>query len=206
MYRYPVIYSKQKRLLLQALPFFDLASSICYNLDMAKMLIVVDYQNDFIDGSLGFLGASDLYPNILSKIKEYDSRGDEVIFTKDTHGEDYLKTEEGKNLPIPHCIKGSQGHHLFGDLEDVASSHKVIEKATFPSLELGNYLKDKDVDEVELVGLDLSICVISNAVMAKAALPNARISVDLSCSSSGDKQAIETTIKQMERLQIFVKK
>lgn len=171
---------------------------------MKKLLIVVDFQIDFVNGSLGFEGAEALEQPICSLIKQFENAGDDVVFTLDTHPSDYMETEEGKHLPVPHCIKGSSGHELFGEVKNLAKGHKIFEKPTFPSLELGEWLKDKDYDEVTVCGLDLSICVLSNAVIAKAALPNAHIKVDLECSSGGDEQANKIAIEQLKRIQVEV--
>lgn len=170
-----------------------------------KCLIVIDYQVDFVDGALGFPGAEKIEGRISSLIKEYKEKGDEVLFTKDTHHEDYMVTEEGKNLPVPHCIKGSKGHEFYGDIGELAKDCRVFEKATFPSSELLHYLESKDYEEIALCGLDTSICVISNAIIAKAACPNAHIVVYRGASGSGDAEAEEAAIKAMKRLHIEIR-
>lgn len=170
-----------------------------------KCLIVIDYQNDFVDGALGFPGAEKLEKRIASLIKEYSGRGDEVLFTKDTHEENYMSTEEGKNLPFPHCIAGSKGHEFYGEIKDLAKNCKVFEKPTFPSVELMKYLEGKEYEEIALCGLDTSICVISNAVIAKAACPNSHIVVYRGASGSGDIEAEEVAIKAMKRLQVEIR-
>lgn len=169
-----------------------------------KCLIVIDYQVDFVNGALGFPGAEKLESRIASLVKEYKSRGDEVLFTKDTHYGNYMATEEGKNLPVPHCIKGEKGHDFYGEIKELAIDCKVFEKETFPSSELLYYLAGKDYEEIALCGLDTSICVISNAVIAKAACPNAHIVVYRDASGSGDKEAEEVAIKAMQRFQVEV--
>ncbi len=146
---------------------------------MKKCLIIVDFQNDFVDGALGFTQAKKLEPIIVKKIEEAITHGAELYFTMDTHDDHYLENEEGKQLPIPHCVKGTDGWQLYGRISDYLTiARAVIEKHTFPSLELALLLKDKDYDEVELCGLVSNMCVLSNAVMVKAALPNAHIKVD----------------------------
>ena len=140
---------------------------------MKKLLIVVDYQNDFVDGALGFEGANKLDEVIANKIKDYKKNNYDVIFTFDTHDEDYMQTEEGNNLPVKHCIKGTIGHELYGKVKKCFDKDRDVyfEKPTFPSLELANYLKDKEYEEIELCGLVSNICVLSNVVMVKSALP-----------------------------------
>mgnify|MGYP003294785029 CR=1 FL=1 len=171
---------------------------------MKKLLVVVDFQVDFVNGALGFKGAEALEQPICSLIKKFEDSGDDVVFTLDTHPENYMETEEGKYLPVPHCIKGSSGYELFGEVKNLAKGHKIFEKPTFPSLELGEWLKDKDYDEITVCGLDLSICVLSNAVIAKSALPNAHIKVNLECSSGGDETANKVAIEQLKRIQVEV--
>lgn len=151
---------------------------------MKKILIVVDYQNDFVDGALGFDGADDLEEGICKRIKEYEN--DEVICTLDTHTEEYMSTHEGKRLPVPHCIKGTGGHELYGKVKNLLADKKCFEKPTFPSLDMANYLAEGDYDVIELCGLVSNICVLSNAVMARAACPDAEIIVDRSLTSAAD--------------------
>lgn len=155
---------------------------------MKKLLIVVDYQNDFVDGSLGFLDAPKLSVIIKNKIEAYLKNNDDVIYTLDTHCDNYLETHEGINLPVKHCIKGTIGHQIYQECDYSDRAIKIFEKPTFPSLDLANYLKDKDYKEIELCGLVSNICVLSNAVMVKAALPNAEIFIDALATSSFDKE------------------
>lgn len=172
---------------------------------MNKCLIVVDYQNDFIDGQLGFEEAIDIRDKIVEKITDYRSNNCDIIFTMDTHEEKYLETEEGKNLPVKHCIKGTEGHKLHKSVEALKSpKDKVFEKQTFPSLELGKYLQNKNYDVIELCGLVSNICVISNAVIVKSALPNAHVIVDAEATDSFDKALHTKSLDVMEGLQIEV--
>ena len=127
-----------------------------------KLLVVVDYQNDFVDGALGFEKATKIAPYIISLVKKYEEEGEDVWFTKDTHFNNYLETQEGKNLPVPHCISQTKGHELYGELQSLSRNHTVIEKNTFPSLMLANLLKDTAYEEVRVVGVVTDICVISN--------------------------------------------
>lgn len=170
---------------------------------MKKLLIVVDYQNDFVNGSLGFDGAEQLESGIAAKIEEY--KNDEIIYTLDTHYENYANTQEGRKLPIAHCIKGSKGHELYGKVKDMLKGKKCFEKNTFPSLEMGKYLEGKDYDVIELCGLVSSICVISNAVIAKAACPEAEIIVNSALTAAADKELHEKALDIMRNLQITVK-
>ncbi len=172
---------------------------------MKKCLIVVDYQNDFVDGALGFDGAESIETLIIEKINAYHATNDDVIFTKDTHDESYLEKEEGKNLPVEHCIKGTPGHDLHGGVKKAKQAHdKVFEKPTFPSLELGNYLKDKPYDTIELCGLVSHICVLSNAVIAKAACPNAHIVVDKNATKSYDETLHQKALDVMAGIHIDI--
>lgn len=170
-----------------------------------KTLVVVDYQVDFVDGALGFPGAEKLEPVILGKIEECRRDGGQVIFTLDTHGEDYLRTAEGRKLPIPHCIKGTPGHALYGRVaQAVLPEDVVIEKPAFGSLELADLLRRTSPEEVELCGLVTDICVISNAVLAKAALPESRVSVDAQACGTADPEAHKRALRSMEAMQIEV--
>ena len=170
---------------------------------MKKLLIVVDYQNDFVNGTLGFPGAEVLEDGIAAKIEEY--KNDEIIYTLDTHFENYADTQEGKKLPVSHCIKGSEGHELYGKVKELLDGKRSFEKNTFPSLELGKYLEGKDYDVIELCGLVSSICVISNAIIAKAACPEAEIIVDSALTAAPDMELHQKALDVMRGLQITVK-
>lgn len=170
-----------------------------------KALIVVDYQVDFVNGALGFEGAELLEPVILEKIEETRNAGGRIIFTLDTHSENYLETAEGRKLPVVHCVDGSEGHKLFGRLaESVQGEDIVIKKPSFGSLELADILRENKFDEVELCGLVTDICVVSNAIIAKAALPESRVIVDSRACASFDKSAHEAALKVMKSVQIDV--
>lgn len=170
-----------------------------------KALVVVDYQVDFVNGALGFEGAELLEDIIIDKIEKCRSEGGKVIFTLDTHSENYLETAEGKKLPVVHCVDGTEGHELFGQLpEYVLKEDIVIKKPSFGSLELAEILKENNFEEVELCGLVTDICVVSNAVLAKTALPESRIVVDSSACASFDKSAHEAALKVMKSVQIDV--
>lgn len=173
---------------------------------MKRLLLVIDYQKDFVDGALGFPGAERLDRAIAQKITAYRAAGDDVAFTLDTHGEDYLDTQEGRKLPVPHCLRGSEGWELYGETgKSRREGDALLEKPAFPSLELGAWLREKGYERVELVGLVSYICVISNAVIAKAALPEAEILVDAACTGGPDPILHEKALDVMEQaLQITV--
>ena len=174
---------------------------------MKKLLVVVDYQNDFVDGALGFEGAELIEDNILDLIENFERNDDYVCFTMDTHERDYLRTTEGKNLPVEHCIKGTKGWEIVDRLKDYAKKHPVFEKHTFGSLALGEYIRGLNtiVDEVYLVGLVSNICVISNAIIAKAALDkNGRVYVIKRATSSFDKDMQQKGFDILENLHIKV--
>lgn len=173
---------------------------------MKKLLLVIDYQKDFVDGALGFPGAEKLDGPIAQKIAAYRLAGDDVAFTLDTHGENYPDTQEGRRLPIPHCLRQTPGWELYGETGKARrSGDSVIEKPAFPSLELGPWLREKGYDRIELVGLVSYICVISNAIVAKAALPEAEILVDAACTAGPDPALHEKALDVMEQgLQITV--
>lgn len=145
---------------------------------MKKALIVVDYQKDFVDGALGFEGAQNPDAHICEEIQRMRQSGGDVLFTYDTHGADYLQTAEGRFLPIAHCIKNTDGWQLYGKTAEMVDSRSIgFEKSTFGSFELAAYLKSVGYDDITLVGLVSSICVLSNAVLARAALPQATIRI-----------------------------
>lgn len=171
---------------------------------MKKLLVVVDYQKDFVNGALGFDGAERLDAVIADKIRAYKSAGDDVVVTYDTHGADYLQTQEGKNLPIEHCIKGTGGWELFGETAVAAAGCPCFEKPTFGSAALFDYLRERDYAAIELCGLVSNICVISNAVLAKTALPEAEIVVDAKATASFDEGLNEAVLAVMRGLQITV--
>ncbi len=164
-----------------------------------KTLIVVDMQNDFIDGSLGTKEARAIVENVKKKIAQYQDRGDEIIFTRDTHKENYLETSEGKNLPVEHCILGTDGWNIAEGLE--VPGCKYIDKPTFGFVDW----KDMSFDEIELVGLCTDICVVSNALILKATFPDVPISVDGSCCAGVTPSTHAAALETMKMCQINVK-
>ena len=169
-----------------------------------RLLVVVDMQKDFIDGTLGFEGASAIIPGIKAKIAEYKAAGDEVVYTLDTHGEDYLETQEGRKLPVVHCIKGTDGHKLASELEEDLADCRCFEKPVFGSAELGEYIGKLDFESVELCGLVSNICVISNAVVARTFAPEAEIIVDSSLTASAFPDLHRAALDVMKGVQIEV--
>ena len=173
---------------------------------MYKVLVVVDMQKDFIDGALGFDGAEKIIPGIAAKIKEFEEAGNKIVYTLDTHFENYMQTQEGKNLPVPHCIKGSEGHGLCDELKPLLEGKKCFEKLTFGSIELAEYLKEnaEDISSIEVCGLVSNICVVSNAVIAKAAVPEAEVIVDSKLTASFDSKLHQATLDVLKGIQVTV--
>lgn len=172
---------------------------------MKKLLIVVDYQNDFVTGALGFPKAAELEGSIADKIIAYRKSGDDVAFTFDTHGTDYLSTQEGKCLPVAHCLRNSEGWQLYGKIAGlIRGTDKCFHKPAFGSSELFDFLRGSDYDMIELVGVVSNICVISNAVLAKTALPEARVAVDPRCVAGNDEVLNEAALKVMAGLQVEI--
>lgn len=176
---------------------------------MKKILVVVDMQNDFVDENvLGNAECKAVIPKIKEKIE--NGQYDHIIFTKDTHNDDYLETQEGKNLPVKHCILGSDGWALVKEINDAAknSSAKTIEyitKDTFGSKELGQSIADiKEDKEVEMVGVCTGICVISNALLIKAFNPEVKITVDSNCCACVTPKSHETALEAMKLCQINI--
>lgn len=175
---------------------------------MKKLLVVVDFQNDFVIGSLKNKNALKIYPYLLSLIKKYQSSNDDIIFTLDTHDNDtYLDTIEGKNLPIKHCIKGSEGHKLYKDLDDISKKYITIEKETFPGIELLNYLKNnnKIYQDITLIGVITNICVISNAILLKSLYPNTPVIIDSKACASNDEKLEQESYDIMKNLHFIIK-
>ena len=168
-----------------------------------KILVVVDMQNDFIDGALGTAEAVAIVPRVIEKIKEYENSDNTVIYTKDTHFDNYMDTREGRHLPVPHCIKGTVGHDIPSEI--LRGHDLIIEKPTFGSTELLEYLEGIDFDEIELIGLCTDICVVSNALLVKARFPEREVSVDSSCCAGVTPATHEAAITTMKMCQINVK-
>ena len=173
---------------------------------MKKILIVVDIQNDFVDGALGTPQAQAIIENAAKKIKEFDG---DIFVTYDTHFENYMDTLEGKKLPVPHCIKGTAGWELNTQIAKALSgkNHKDVEKLTFGSVELPNLVKEKignETAEITLIGLCTDICVVSNALLLKANLLDCEIFVDAACCAGVTPETHNAALDTMRCCQINV--
>lgn len=173
---------------------------------MKKLLIVIDYQNDFVNGSLGSTFAQNIEDNIYNKVKNYLDQGIRVVFTKDTHyDEHYMETREGKYLPVMHCIKGTEGHKLYGKLVEFENNDdvEIYDKESFGAKNLSSII-DGEYDEIEFCGVATNICVISNAIIAQTVKPNAEIIIDASCCASFDPKLHNYALDVMEGLQMQI--
>ena len=172
---------------------------------MKKVLIVVDMQNDFIDGALGTKEAEAIVPAVIQKIESY--AGELVIATRDTHYDNYMETSEGRHLPVPHCIKGTPGWEIKGEITEALEKVDAVlmDKPTFGSVELAEKMAalSKEVAlEIELIGLCTDICVVSNALLLKAAMPEAVIKLDPLCCAGVTPESHEAAITTMKMCQI----
>ena len=171
---------------------------------MQKFLIVVDMQNDFIDGALGTAESVEIVNNVKTKIEGFDGK---VIFTRDTHCENYLTTQEGRNLPVEHCIKNTYGWQIREEL-DALRKNEAIDKPTFGSAELGEMLKAENekekIESITLIGLCTDICVISNAMLIKAFLPETKVRVDAACCAGVTPDSHKTALNAMKMCQIEI--
>lgn len=171
---------------------------------MKKLLVVVDMQKDFVDGSLGTAQAQAIVPLVQHKIKDWKAAGGDVVFTRDTHSASYLDTAEGKKLPVEHCIRDTPGWQIIPQISGWADT--VFDKPTFGSIALANYATDRAYRIIELVGLCTDICVISNAFLLKAFLPEAEIRVDASCCAGVTPESHENALAAMQMCQVTVMK
>ena len=170
---------------------------------MHKAIIVVDMQNDFIDGALGTQEAQEMLPRMVAKLTAARAEGVALIFTMDTHGADYLATQEGKKLPVEHCIRGTAGWQIADALQPfVREADAVIEKPTFGATALPAALAD--YDEIEFVGLCTDICVISNALIAKAFYPEKHIRVDAACCAGVTPESHANALSAMRMCQVEI--
>ena len=191
---------------------------------MKKVLVVVDMQNDFITGVLGTEEAKAITPKVAQYIRDHADKDTVLLFTRDTHDADYLNTQEGKKLPIPHCLKDTYGWELAPEMEEViydtrdkysdfdtyfpyVSDH-IIDKPTFGSIDLQNLLyvldEEDDVKEITLLGVCTDICVISNAILAKATLPEATVKVVAGCCAGVSPETHKTALEAMKLCQIDI--
>ena len=171
-----------------------------------KTLIVVDMQKDFVDGSLGSKEAVAIVPNVKKKISEYVANGDKIIYTRDTHGTDYLSTNEGKHLPVEHCIEGTDGWQIYDGL--YVDGCQIIDKNAFGwaywNVLPGTNATLIESDEIEVIGLCTDICVVSNALILKAQYPEHKITVDSSCCAGVTPESHEAALTTMKMCQIEV--
>ena len=166
---------------------------------MKRLLIVVDYQNDYVIGPLGFPEATLLEDVIYKLVRSAESSGDDIVFTRDIHGVDYASTDE----PI-HCIAGSGGEEFFGKIKRVASRHVIFDKNTYGSANLAAYLAKQHYDCIELCGLDFRLGVLANAIIAKETIPDAEVRILLRASGCKDKEAMKEALKEAERREILI--
>ena len=172
---------------------------------MRKILVVIDMQNDFISGSLGTKEAEAIIDHVVDKIRKHPI--EDVIATRDTHTPEYLNTQEGKYLPVEHCIKGTKGWEINAKVKSALAEARVYEKPTFGSIALAEDLKalsDQENIEIELIGLCTDICVISNALLLKAFMPEVKISVDIACCAGVTPEKHAAAIETMRSCQIQV--
>ena len=170
-----------------------------------KCLIVVDYQVDFVSGALGNPEAAALDAGIAARIRQARAQGEDVIFTFDTHEADYLSTREGKYLPVPHCLRGTAGHELYGQTAlEQQPGDAAFCKETFGSRALFAHLAERGYDAVELCGVVTNICVISNAVLAKTALPEADVAVNAALCASNDPALHQMALEVMQSFQVNI--
>lgn len=172
---------------------------------MRKILLVIDMQNDFIDGALGTAEAVAMLPRAIEEIKKYPTA--DIIATRDTHNPDYMDTQEGKNLPVPHCIRGTAGWELNDAVKAAVGSAEIIDKPTFGSKVLAEKLAamaESEELDITLIGLCTDICVVSNALMIKAYLPETRVSVIADCCAGVTPATHAAALETMKMCQINV--
>ena len=175
---------------------------------MQNFFIVIDMQNDFIDGALGSIEAQNIVENVVKRTQQAVYDGDNIIFTRDTHLEDYSLSKEGEFLPVPHCIKGTKGWQITPALKRFELNHLVIDKPTFGSTTLQKVIADANkiepIDRITFVGLCTDICVISNAMLIKATVPNADIRVDASCCAGVSVESHKNALSAMKLCHIVI--
>ena len=174
---------------------------------MKKILVVIDMQNDFIDGALGTPEAAAIVENVKAKILSYPKEN--VFATRDTHHQYYMDTQEGRNLPVPHCIRGTDGWQIRPEIAELIFSDHIVDKPTFGSTQLARLMevlerREEDGIEIELVGLCTDICVVSNALLLKASMPETPISCDASCCAGVTPAKHEAALETMRSCQIRI--
>ncbi len=168
---------------------------------MKKLLVVVDMQNDFVTGALGTREAAAILPAVRGEIEKRRREGWEIVYTRDTHARDYLQTQEGKNLPVEHCLRGTHGWEIANGLYE---GGRIFDKPAFGSVALGEYVRQGGYDEAELIGVCTDICVISNALLLKAFAPEMRVRVKASACAGVTPESHEAAIAAMRACQVDI--
>lgn len=175
---------------------------------MQKFLIVVDMQTDFVCGALGTEEAVKIVPDVAARVEKAISREEKIIFTRDTHQRDYMETQEGHRLPVPHCIQNSEGWQIIDELQKYTVDNEIVNKPTFGSVKLAEILREADqkekIEQITLVGLCTDICVISNALLIKAYLPEVKLVVEASCCAGVSPAGHENALNAMRSCQIEI--
>ena len=167
-----------------------------------RLLVVVDMQSDFLTGALPAAGAQDILPRVAARIRAAQECGETVVFTRDTHGADYANTQEGRNLPVPHCIAGTPGWEIDPSLP--VGKARIFDKPCFGSVGLGTFAAANGFTDIELIGVCTDICVLSNAVLLKAFCPEARLSVRADCCAGVTPERHATALESMRACQIGI--
>ena len=172
---------------------------------MGKILVVVDMQKDFVTGALGSSDAQAIVGNVVEKVKSFDG---EVVFTRDTHHDNYMETQEGRNLPVVHCIENTDGWEIIPELKALSEGKRVFNKPTFGSTELAQFIKEKAEEdkelEVELIGVCTDICVVSNALLIKAFSLELPVAVDSKCCAGVTPDSHNAALATMRSCQVRV--
>lgn len=172
---------------------------------MKKALVIIDMQNDFIYGVLGNDECRAIVPEVVKRVQRAVDDNTDIIFTQDTHQEDYLSTQEGRKLPVSHCIRHTDGWKIIPELAEAAEQRGIIfTKETFGSRAMAEYIREHDYEEIELIGVCTDICVISNAMTIKAFAPELEISVNESCCAGVTPQSHRTAVEAMKACQINI--
>lgn len=171
---------------------------------MKELLVVVDIQNDFVTGRLGTKEAQEIVQNARKKIESYEQDNKEIVFTRDTHEENYLMTQEGRNLPVKHCIRGTEGWEIIPELQEYTKGRRIFDKPSFGSIDLASYIRDGGYDRVEFIGLCTDICVVSNALLVKAYVPEITVAADASCCAGVTPQSHDSALCTMKMCQIEI--
>ena len=168
---------------------------------MKKLLVIVDMQNDFVTGCLGTSEAQEIVSSVAGYAAGFDG---DIVFTRDTHGEDYLSTQEGKRLPVKHCVKGSEGWQIVPGLKELSEKCRIFDKPVFGSRELADFVSEQGYDSAELCGVCTGICVISNAVLIKAFSPETSVSVHSGLCACVTPESHNTALEAMKTCQIDI--